>query len=197
MTNEHDFTRRRLITALAGLTLANVALPSSAADATKTQNSRRILVAYFSRSGNTRVIAGVIHRNLKTDLFEIESATPYPDDYFQTVAQAKDERDRGIRPPLKNGVTNIDRYQTIYLGFPVWGTTVPPIVQTFLSTHNLTGKTLIPFITHGGYGLGNSKEILAALTPGNKWEQPLTIECDQERKTTETVARWLDTIQTS
>lgn len=93
MTDEHDSTRRMLITALAGLTLANVALPSTAADARNKPINSRILVAYFSRSGNTRVIAGVIHRSLKTDLFEIEPANPYPEDYFQTVAQAKDERD--------------------------------------------------------------------------------------------------------
>lgn len=197
MADEPDSTRRMLITALAGLTLANVTLPSTAADARKTQHGRRTLVAYFSRSGNTRVIAGVIHRSLKTDLFEIEPATPYPDDYFQTVAQAQEERDRGIRPPLKNGVATIARYQTIYLGFPVWGTTVPPVVQSFLSTHNLTDKLLIPFITHGGYGIGNSEEILATLTPKTTWQQPLIMECDQERKTTETVARWLETMQTS
>ncbi|KHT28543.1 flavodoxin [Pectobacterium carotovorum] len=196
MTDEHDSTRRMLITALAGLTLANVALPSTAADARNKPINSRILVAYFSRSGNTRVIAGVIHRSLKTDLFEIEPANPYPEDYFQTVAQAKDERDREIRPPLKNNVANIERYQAIYLGFPIWGTTVPPIVQTFLRSHNLTGKILIPFITHGGYGLGNSEDILATLTPENRWRKPLVIECDQERKTTETVTHWLDTIQT-
>ncbi|MFJ5507032.1 flavodoxin [Pectobacterium jejuense] len=195
MTDEHDSTRRMLISALAGLTLAHVAQPS-AADVRNNPKSSRILVAYFSRSGNTRVIAGVIHRSLKTDLFEIEPANAYPEDYFQTVAQAKDERDRRIRPLLKNGVASIERYQTIYLGFPIWGTTIPPVVQTFLSTHNLRSQRLVPFITHGGYGLGNSEDVLAALTPGNTWERPLTLECDQERKTTEAVTSWLDTVQT-
>jgi hypothetical protein len=68
-------------------------------------------------------------------------------------------------------------------------------VQTFLSTHNLTGKMLIPFITHGGYGPGNSVDALAALAPGARREKPLVIECDQERKTTETVTRWLEVIR--
>ncbi|TCQ69924.1 flavodoxin [Raoultella ornithinolytica] len=192
---EHDPTRRALITALAGLTLANVTLASAASAAANVQGRSPVLVAYFSRSGNTRVIAGVIHRSLKTDLFAIEPATPYPEDYFQTVEQAKNERARGTKPALKNSVVDIGRYETVYLGFPIWGTSVPPAVQTFLSTHNLAGKLLIPFITHGGYGKGDSDDILAALAPTARREKPLVIECDQERRTTETVASWLETIR--
>lgn len=192
---EHDPNRRMLITALAGLTLANVPLASAATGTPNVQGNSPILVAYFSRSGNTRVIAGVVHRSLKTDLFEIEPATPYPKDYFQTVEQAKNERSRGTKPTLKNRVADIERYETVYLGFPIWGTSVPPVVQTFLSNHNLAGKLLIPFITHGGYGKGDSEDILANLAPGARREKPLVLECDQERRTTETVTSWLDTIR--
>lgn len=191
----HDLTRRRLITAMAGLTLANVSLTSAATGTANVLGSSRILVAYFSRSGNTRVIAGVIHRSQKTDLFAIEPATPYPEDYFQTVEQAKNERARGIKPPLKNNVAAIERYETVYLGFPVWGTSMPPVVQTFLSSHNFAGKLLIPFITHGGYGKGNSDDMLAILAPAARREKPLVIECDQEKRTTETVTDWLETIR--
>lgn len=192
---EYDPTRRALITALAGLTLVNVTLASAASAAASVQGRSPVLVAYFSRSGNTRVIAGVIHRSLKTDLFAIEPATPYPEDYFQTVEQAKNERARGAKPALKNSVADIGRYETVYLGFPIWGTSVPPVVQTFLSTHNLAGKLLIPFITHGGYGKGDSDDILAALAPSARREKPLVIECDRERRTTETVASWLEAIR--
>lgn len=141
------------------------------------------------------MIACIIHRSLNTDLFEIEPATPYPEDYFQTVEQAKNERERGIKPALKNSVADISRYETVYLGFPIWGTSVPPVVQTFLSRHNLAGKLLIPFITHGGYGKGDSDDILSSLVPTARRENALVIECDQERKTTETVASWLETIR--
>lgn len=192
---EHDPNRRMLITALAGLTLANVSLASAASETTNVQGKSRVLVAYFSRSGNTRVIAGVIHRSLNTNLFEIEPATPYPEDYFQTVEQAKNERERGVKPALKNSVADISRYETVYLGFPIWGTSVPPVVQAFLSSHNLGGKLLIPFITHGGYGKGDSDDILARLAPTARREKPLVIECDQERRTTETVTSWLETIR--
>ena len=192
---EHDPTRRMLISALAGLTLANASLVSAATGNANVQGKSRILVAYFSRSGNTRVIAGVIHRSLNTDLFEIEPATPYPEDYFQTVEQAKNERARGVKPALKNSVTAISGYKTVYLGFPIWGTSVPPVVQTFLGSHNLAGKLLIPFITHGGYGKGDSEDILASQVPAARRERPLVIECDQERRTTETVTGWLASIR--
>lgn len=192
---EHDSTRRMLITALAGLTLGNVSLASATTGTANVQGKSRILVAYFSRSGNTRVIAGVIHRSLKTDLFEIEPATPYPEDYFQTVELAKNERTGGIKPALKKSVADIERYETLYLGFPIWGTSVPPVVQTFLSSHNLAGKLIIPFITHGGYGKGDSDDILVSLAPTARREKPLVIECDQERRTTETVNGWLETIR--
>ena len=72
---------------------------------------------------------------------------------------------------------------------------MPPVVQTFLSSHNLAGKLLIPFITHGGYGQGDSDDILTRLAATSRREKPLVIECDQERKTTETVTSWLETIR--
>lgn len=195
MSHQHDRTRRALLTALASLSVVKMTLPSSVSASTEPPLKKgHTLVAYLSRSGNTRVIAGVIHRSLDSDLFEIEPATPYPEDYFQTVEQAKIERDRGLRPPLKIGVSHIERYQTIYLGFPVWGTTLPPVVQTFLTTHHLADKVLIPFITHGGYGVGNSEAVLATLAPQARREKPLVIECDQERRTTEMVTQWLSTV---
>ena len=116
----------------------------------------KVLVAYFTRTGNTRVIARQIRRALRADLFEIESAAPYPEDYEQTVAQAVRERDSGYRPPLKASVPDISAYEVVFLGFPIWGETAPPVIRSFLSQHDLSGKTLVPFITHGGYGQGRS-----------------------------------------
>lgn len=196
MSDQHDPLRRTVLTALAGLTLSGISLTPAVADTGSLGgNKSRTLVAFFSRSGNTRVIAGIIHRHLQTDLFEIETAIPYPLDYFETVAQAKNERDRGIKPALKNSVPNFDRYHTLYLGFPIWGTTVPPAVQRFLSTHDCNGKALIPFITHGGYGAGNSQQVVASLAPGAKREPALVMECDQERRTTEAVTDWLGAVR--
>lgn len=184
-------SRRVALSAPAAILLATVA----AAYAEKpTATASRTLVAYFSRSGNTRVIAGQLHRELKADLFEIRPATPYPEDYEQTVEQAREERDAGVRPPLKAGVPNIAAYDTVFLCFPIWGETAPPIVRSFLAAHDLAGKTIRPVITHGGYGLGDSLAVLKNHAPSARLEPAFSMEADQERCTMIQVREWLGAI---
>ncbi|AYG63737.1 flavodoxin (plasmid) [Rhizobium jaguaris] len=156
----------------------------------------KVLVAYLTRSGNTRVIAGQISRALEADLFEIETAKPYPADYRQTVAQAEKERQEDFEPPLKATVANLQAYDTVFLGFPVWGETAPSVIRSFLSKHDLSGKTVRPFITYGGYGVGSSLAVLAAHSPGARIEPPFVMEADQERRTLETVTSWLGGLPT-
>lgn len=168
---------------------------ASAACAKKNETRRmknaKILVAYLTRSGNTRVIAGTLQRTLGADLFEIKPVRPYPEDYDLHVAQATRERDSGFEPPLAEKVANIATYDEIYLGFPVWGGTMPPPVRSFLKTHDLRGKTVRPFITHGGYGVGSSPSVLTSHAPGARIEKAFVMEADQERRTMNTVHGWL------
>lgn len=152
----------------------------------------RSLVAYFSRSGNTRVVAGLIQRAQGADLFEIRPAAPYPEDYLETVEQARKERDGGLEPTLLARVDHIAVYDTVYLGFPIWGETAPPVIRSFLSAHDLAGKDLIPFITHGGYGLGSSQSVLTRLAPKALLRSGLVMEGEQERRTMNRVADWLN-----
>jgi flavodoxin len=154
-------------------------------------NGSATLVAYFSRSGNTRVVAGLIQRAFGADLFEIQPAVPYPDEYLATVEQARQERDRGVEPALEGTITTIRSYETVYLGFPIWGETAPPVIRSFLSRHDLSGKTLVPFVTHGGYGLGSSREVVARLAPGANLQTEFLMQADQERQTMERVNQWL------
>ena len=151
----------------------------------------KILVAYLTRSGNTRVIAGTLQRALGADLFEIRPARPYPEDYELHVAQATRERDSGFEPPLAEKVANIAAYDEIYVGFPVWGETMPPPVRSFLKAHDLRGKTVRPFITHGGYGVGSSPAVLANHAPDARIEKAFVMEADQERRTMNAVHSWL------
>lgn len=151
----------------------------------------RTLTVCFSRSGNTRVVAGQVRRALKADLFDIEPETPYPDDYFETVAQAKHQTDSGYEPPLKAKVADIASYGTIFLAFPIWGMTAPPVVRSFLTTHDLSGKTIIPLITHGGYGLGNSLDIVAHHAPRSNFVGGFSMQAPQERRTIGMVTQWL------
>jgi flavodoxin len=145
-----------LLTLAAG---ASVAAGSSGAAQPATNATT--LVAYLTRTGNTRVIAGQIRRALETDIFEIQPADPYPEDYQATVGQAQREQEAGYEPLLKAAVPNVASYEVIFLGFPIWGMTAPPPIKSFLSGHDLAGKTLVPFVTHGGYGLGQSLSVLA------------------------------------
>ena len=189
-TGPINTARRAIISASALLPLAASAAPGAAP-----RSAGKTLVAYFSRTGNTRVIAGQIHRAWGTDLFEIQPATPYPEDYEQTVAQAQRERDRGFEPPLQAKVENMADYATVFLGFPIWGETAPPVIRSFLTSHDLTGKALIPFITHGGYGLGDSLAVLAAHAPRSRLHKlALSMEADQERRTLSRVGDWLQRV---
>lgn len=190
MTQSHNPTRRAVVMALASLPLSGSAATPSGADVRR--SGARVLVAYFSRSGNTRVVAGLIHRGVGSDLFEIRPAAAYPEDYLETVEQARQERDRGIEPALEAKVSDMANYDTVYLGFPIWGETAPPVIRSFLRAHDLSGKALIPFVTHGGYGLGSSQAVLASHAPQAKLERPFSMEADQERRTMEAVRSWLN-----
>lgn len=190
-------SRRALLAMSATLPLAAVAGVGTQANVAPGRPSSNRLVAYFTRSGNTRVIAGSIHRALVADLFEIRPARPYPEDYDETVAQATRERDRGYEPPLEPGAPDVGAYDTVFLGFPIWGGTASPPIRSFLRAHDFSGKTIRPFITHGGYGLGNSLKVLADHAPSAQIEPPFVMEADQERRTLDQVKRWLGEIAPS
>ncbi len=183
-------SRRTLLAAPGLLPLAVQAAGAQPAGGPRRTTSK-ILVAYFSRSGNTRVIAGTLQRELGADLFEIRPERSYPDDYEETVAQATRERDSGFEPPLEAVVADIAAYDTIFLGLPIWGETAPPVIRSFLRAHDLMGKTLRPFITHGGYGPGSSMAVLADHAPGARILPPFVMEADQERRTLNQVRDWL------
>jgi flavodoxin len=199
MSKKDTFPRRALLATILAAP-AVLALAARGARAQSGQYSQlkgaKVLTVYFTRSGNTKVIAGTIHRSLGTDLFEIRPAEPYPEDYEATVEQAKQERDRGVEPALAERVPNLAGYETIFLGFPIWGETAPPIIRSFLKAHDFRGKTIRLFITHGGYGLGNSLTVLASHAPGAQIEAPFVMEADQERRTLNQVTGWLKTVKT-
>lgn len=136
-----------------------------------------------------------MHRALSTDLFEIRPASAYPDDYLQTVEQARQERDRGVEPALAAKISAMANYRTLYLGFPIWGETTPPIIRSFLKAYDLSGTTVIPFVTHGGYGLGNSQAVLASHAPNARLQHGFSMQADQERQTMDRVTSWLRDIK--
>ena len=193
MPDEPKVTRRATLTSLI---LPVIAVNLSAAPAAgQGAGDGRTLVAFLSRSGNTRVIAGQLQRRFDADLFEIRTAEPYPADYEETVARAARERDAAATPPLAETVADIGGYGTVFLGFPIWGMALPAPVRTFLATHDLAGKTLVPFITHGGYGTGEAPGTVAELAPQARVLTPFVLEMDQERATMNAVTAWLATVE--
>ena len=139
-----------------------------------TFTDKKILVAYFSWSGNTKSVAEKIHAKVGGDIFRIEPVTPYPDDYNETAyGIAKEQKEKGIHPPIKN--TDISSYDVIFVGTPAWWYTMAPPVMTFLAENNFEGKTIIPFVTHGGGGGYTIDKDMENLAKGSKVLQPLVV----------------------
>ncbi|GIM28329.1 hypothetical protein CPJCM30710_09950 [Clostridium polyendosporum] len=153
--------------------------------------TRKILVAYFSHSGNTQVIANQIHERVGGDIFEIKTVDPYPTDYNTLVDQAKQEQQDNYRPKLTTKVENMDSYDVIFVGYPNWWGTMPMAVFTFLEQYNFSGKTIIPFCTHEGSGLGRSVTDIKKLCPQSTILDGLAIRGRNVKSAKEDVSAWL------
>lgn len=115
--------------------------------------------------GNTQYIALLIQKYTGGDLFRIEAKNPYPTFHKTLVDLAKEEQNQNARPALKHNVENLKDYDTIFLGYPNWWGDMPMILYTFLETHDLSGKTVIPFNTHGGSGFSRTIPTIQELAP--------------------------------
>ena len=155
---------------------------SSKAQNTTSENGDKenISIVYISRTGNTKAIAEMIHEEVGGDLVALELENPYPEDYDAIVKQVAEENDTGFLPPLKTKV-EIDRYDTIFLGFPTWGMQLPPPMKSFLHQYDLSGKTIIPFNTNAGYGIGSSFETVEELCPDANILEGFSIKGGVER----------------
>lgn len=129
---------------------------------------KNVLIVYLTRTKNTKAIAQIIHKNVGGKLVELELQTPYPEDYKAIVAQVVDENATGFLPPLKTKIDNIEQYDIVFLGFPTWGMQLPPPMKSFLNQYRLSGKTVIPFNTNAGYGIGSTFETVRQLCPDSK-----------------------------
>jgi flavodoxin len=157
--------------------------------------TKNILVAYFSYSGNTREIANQIHGCVGGDIFEIESVKPYPDDYDAVVKQAKQELSSGYVPELKSKIDSVKPYDFIFIGYPNWCRTIPAPVRTFLSRYDFSGKTIVPFCTHEGSGLGRSAEDIASACPEASLLSGVAIRGNEVKTAQKKVSEWLQEIK--
>ncbi len=154
----------------------------------------KILIAYFSWSENTRSIAKQIHQFVGGDIFEIQRAENYPVSYNALLDLAKKEIRSGEKPELKNKLLTIDDYNHIFIGFPNWWNTFPAPVLTFLSAYDFSGKTIIPFCTHGGGGIGKSVSNIAKQCPEAEILETISINGNSVNNQNATVENWLNKV---
>ena len=132
---------------------------------TTSLDSSKVLVVYFSQSGNTQKLAKLISDRVGGDFVRIETVQTYPTEYNELADFAKNERDNNIKPELKDLGINIDDYDTIFIGYPIWWYQMPMPMYTFFDTYNFDGKTIVPFNTHEGSGNGGTYDDIAELEP--------------------------------
>ena len=151
------------------------------------------LVAYFSATGNTEGSAQHLQAVLGADLYEIIPAEPYSDDdlnYNVSDCRAnREQNDPDARPAIDGTVENMDGYDVIFLGYPIWWGEAPRIISTFLESYDFTGKTIVPFCTSASSGMGGSAENLAALAGSATWLEGARFNPGASQ---EEVAAWVD-----
>jgi len=170
--------------------------------------NRKYLIAYYSRKGNnyvsgnivdlevgnTEVAATMIQKITGSDMFYIEAVKPYPKGYEETIEVAKKELRENHRPELTSKVTDMDAYDVIFLGYPNWWGTMPMSVFTFLESYDFSGKTIIPFCTHEGSGMGHSESDIKKLCPSSKVEKGLLIRGSSVKNAEKEISKWINKV---
>ena len=149
------------------------------------------LVAYFSWSGNTRQIAREVARQLGVEAIELVCETPYSSDYNTCLDEAQRDQNQQARPALSTHIDNMGRYGTVYLGYPNWWASIPMPIATFLESYDFAGKTMRPFCSNGGGGLGQSVSAISKLVPDAQVGQGLSIYYSGGADMPQQVADWL------
>ena len=187
------------------------------ADTQPAQNSEsKVLVAYFSMPettnpnnmtteeanstvvingevlGNTQYMAQVIQRTTNADIYRIEPQNPYPTDHTTLVAQAREEQDQDTRPAIKDAISDFDSYDTVFIGYPIWWSDLPQILYTFFDTYDFSGKTVIPFSTHGGSSFAGTPATIQSLEPGAKMLDGLTISRNNIQDAEQEIVSWVN-----
>ncbi|MBP5605559.1 MAG: flavodoxin [Ruminiclostridium sp.] len=164
----------------------------------------KILIVYYSRKGenylngslrhidkgNTERVAEFIQKAVGGDLFEVETVKPYSESYMTCIEEAKQELQAKARPGIKAYPVNFDDYDTIFVGYPNWWGTMPMCMFTLLEKYDLTNKTIIPFCTNEGSGMGNSERDLAELCKGATVKAGLSVRGAESAESEDTVFAW-------
>ena len=152
----------------------------------------KMLIIFFSHTGNTETFANYIKKNANITSFKIVPAAPYPNNYNTMLEIAQQERNNNSRPEIKDPLTDISQYNTILLGYPIWYSHIPNIVITQLEKLNFKGKTIYPFNTHGSSGVGNSISDIKEYAPGATIKDGYPIKGSEIKNKEDDIIDWLD-----
>lgn len=160
-----------------------------------TQGDTPVLVAFFSAQGHTKALAEKIAKTTGGTLFRIEPTEPYTeadlDGWNDSARGTRESKDRSTRPGIRNRVDDFARYDTIYLGFPIWWYSAPTIINTFLESYDTSGKVIIPFATSGGSGYGQTEKDLKVSAPDATFRPGKVLNNASERQ----VADWVKSVK--
>ena len=155
----------------------------------------KILVAYFSATGTTKGVAEHIANGLNADIYEIVPEEPYTDadlDYNDNNSRTTIEmNDPDARPAISGSVENMEQYDIVFIGYPIWWGEAPRIVSTFVESYDFSGKTIVPFCTSGGSDIGSSATSLEQLTNGAAWLDGRRLNGSDSQ---DTVMEWVDSL---
>ena len=151
----------------------------------------KILIAYFSWGGNTEGVAEEIQRQTGADLFEITMVNPYSSDYNTVLDEAQRDQKAQARPELASHVENMDEYDTIMIGYPNWWASIPMPVASFLEEYDFSGKTILPFCSHGGGRFGQSLTAITKLASNAAMGEALSVHYSGGSELPDDVAEWL------
>lgn len=155
-------------------------------------DSSKLLIVYFSWSGNTENAAEITGDKTNARVEELVLEKPYSDDYNEVLDQAQDDLNHNRRPKLKTHIDNIEDYDVIMIGYPNWWATIPMPIATFLEEYDFSDKVIIPFCSHGGGGLGQSVADISKLAPNSKIGVPLSIHYSGGSTLEENIDNWLE-----
>ena len=156
-----------------------------------------IVVSDGEKLGNTQYVAKLLQDATGGDLFRIETVTPYPPDHESLLDQANEEKAAAVRPELSAQVEGFERYDIVLLGYPNWWADLPMPVYSFLESYDFSGKTIIPFITHGGSRASRTMETIAELQPdASVYDNALIISRNDVAKSGNDVTAWITDIFT-
>ena len=190
-------SKRGFIMISIGAMLLAVIMPifsgASSAYAAVTENKKMIII-YYSWGGNTKIMAEQIKSLSGATLFELKTVDPYPEEYRPTTEQAKRELESGYRPQLSRKIHNLADYDVIFIGSPNWWGTLAMPLFTFLETNDLSGKTIVPFMTHGGSAFGRTLTDLKELCPDSTILEGLAVNGSRVKDAESDISKWLEKI---